>query len=57
MDDYEKEYDYQAAWLPLPDVIRKNESVEHYEKIPWIVRETMVMRELQKMSEMQNISI
>ena len=57
LDDYEKEYDYQVAWPPLPDVIRKNESVEHYEKIPWIVRETMVMRELQKMSEMQNISI
>lgn len=49
LDDYEKEYDYKVAWLPLTDIIQKNESVENYEKIPWIVRETMVMRELCKM--------
>lgn len=46
LDDYEKEYRYQAAWMALPDIIRGNESVERYEKVPWVVRETMVMREL-----------
>ena len=51
LDEYEQEYDYQVAWLPLSDIIRKNESVERYEKIPWIVRETMVMHELQSLME------
>lgn len=50
LDDYEKEYDYQVAWLPLPEIIRRNEAVEQYEKIPWIVRETMVMKELLKIN-------
>lgn len=50
LDDYEKEYDYQVAWMSLPEIIRKNETVEQYEKIPWIVRETMVMNELLKMN-------
>ena len=51
LDEYEQEYDYQVAWLPLSDIIQKNESVEQYEKIPWIVRETMVMHELQALME------
>lgn len=46
LDDYEAEYDYQVAWLSLEDLIQKNEAVEDYEKIPWILREIMVMREL-----------
>lgn len=49
LDDYEKEYDYQATWMPLAEIIQKNESVKQYEKIPWVVRETMVMKELQEM--------
>lgn len=51
LDEYEQEYNYQVAWLPLDDIIRKNESVEEYGKIPWIVRETMVMRAVQEMEE------
>lgn len=46
LDDYEKDYDYQVAWLTLDEIIQKNESVEQYEMIPWIVRETMMMKEL-----------
>lgn len=49
LDEYEQEYDYQVAWLPLNDIISKNESVEEHEKIPWIVREAMVMRKVQEM--------
>lgn len=44
LDDYEKEYDYQVAWLPLEEIIKRNESVDDFEKIPWIVRENMVMK-------------
>lgn len=52
LDDYEKEYDYQAAWLPLSEVIRRNEAITDYEKIPWVVRETMVMREVWEMQHL-----
>lgn len=48
LDDYEKEYDYQVEWMGLEDIIEKNELVENFEKIPWIVRENMVMKELLK---------
>jgi len=46
LDDYEKEYDYKVSWLTLEEAISKNESVEDFENIPWIVRETMVMKNL-----------
>lgn len=46
LDDYEKEYDYQVAWLPLEEIIEKNQAVADYENIPWVVRETMVMKKL-----------
>ena len=46
MDEYEKEYDYQVDWLSLEEIISRNELVENYENIPWIVRETMVMKEI-----------
>lgn len=48
LDEYEKEYDYQVAWLPLKEIIGRNELVGNYENIPWIVRETMVMKEILK---------
>lgn len=48
MDEYEKEYDYQVDWLPLEEIIGRNELVENYENIPWIIRETMVMKEILK---------
>ena len=46
LDDYEEEYDYQVAWMTLEDIIAKNESVENHENIPWVSRETLVMKEL-----------
>lgn len=46
LDDYEKEYDYQVAWLPLKEIIKRNESVDKFEKIPWIIRENIVMKSI-----------
>ncbi len=46
LDEYEEEYDYQVAWLPLEEIIHKNQEVEDYENIPWILRENMVMKEI-----------
>ena len=45
-DDYEKEEDYQAEWCTLREIINNNEAISKSEEIPWIVRETMVMKEL-----------
>ncbi|WP_310601547.1 NUDIX hydrolase [Anaerosporobacter sp.] len=50
LDEYEKEYDYQVDWLPLKEIIAKNEMVLDYQNIPWIVRENMVMKEILKES-------
>ena len=44
LDDYEAEYDYKVCWMTLEEAIRNNESVKDYENIPWIKRETMVMK-------------
>jgi 8-oxo-dGTP pyrophosphatase MutT (NUDIX family) len=44
LDTYEAEYDYKVSWMPLFDAITHNEAVEDYEKIPWIKRDTMVMK-------------
>lgn len=46
LDDYEEEYDYKVCWMTLEDALAKNESVTNYKNIPWIQRETMVMKEL-----------
>lgn len=49
LDDYEKEEDYQVEWRTLKEVISNNEAISNTfdtEEIPWIVRETMVMKEL-----------
>lgn len=48
MDDYEMEYGYQAGWITLEEAIAGNERVDDYDKLPWVVRELLVMRELQK---------
>lgn len=50
LDDYEKEYDYQVEWLPIQDIIKRNQSVSEKEMVPWVERETMVMKEVAKMS-------
>lgn len=46
LDDYEQQYDYKVIWMTLNEAIANNESVKNYENIPWIKRETMVMKEL-----------
>lgn len=46
LDDYEAEYDYKVSWMTLEEAIKNNESVKDYENIPWIKRETMVMKNL-----------
>lgn len=46
LDEYEKEYDYQVVWMSLEDMIQKNERVTQYDKIPWVIREIMVMNDL-----------
>ena len=46
LDDYEAEYDYKVRWMTLKEAIKKNESVKNCENIPWIRRETMVMKNL-----------
>lgn len=46
LDEYEKEYAYQAVWVTLEQMIRENDAVGYCDKIPWIVRDTMVMRRL-----------
>ena len=52
LDDYEVEYDYKVSWMTLEKAIANNESVEDYENIPWIKRETMVMKKLLEMENM-----
>ncbi|WP_124066355.1 NUDIX domain-containing protein [Clostridium sp. E02] len=46
LDDYEEEYDYQVRWMTLGEAIERNESVENYDNIPWVERETLVMKRL-----------
>ncbi len=46
LDDYEKEYNYQVEWLPLEEIVRRNETVEDFSNIPWIIRENQVMKVL-----------
>jgi len=46
LDDYEEEYDYQVKWMTLEEAIAKNELVDDYANIPWIARETMIMKKL-----------
>ena len=46
LDDYEAEYDYKVSWMTLEEAITNNESVKEHENIPWIKRETIVMKKL-----------
>lgn len=47
---YEKEPGSKVCWLPLADMIARNENVKELSKAPWVVRELLIMRELQKNS-------
>lgn len=46
LDDYEKDEDYQVEWRTLEETIQNNESIKNFEEIPWVIRETMVMKEV-----------
>ncbi len=39
----------KVCWLPLSDMIARNENVKELSKAPWVVRELLVMRELSKL--------
>ena len=47
---YEGEAGTKVCWLPLADMIARNENVKEPSEAPWVVRELLVMRELQKNS-------
>lgn len=48
LDDYEKEYDYNLVYVSLSEAIQNNEKISEIKDIPWIIRDTAVMRELLK---------
>ena len=47
---HEGEAGTKVCWLPLADMITRNENVKELSQAPWVVRELLVMRELQKNS-------
>lgn len=47
---HEGEAGTKVCWLPLADMIARNENVKEPSQAPWVVRELLVMRELQKNS-------
>ncbi len=46
LDEYEKDYDYQIAWISLSEAINRNKSVIALEECPWVIRDTQVMEYL-----------
>lgn len=48
LDDYEAKYDYQVCWMTLDEAIANNESVQDYDNILWIERDTLVMKRLKE---------
>ena len=47
---HEGEAGTKVCWLPLADMVARNENVKELSQAPWVVRELLVMRELQKNS-------
>ena len=47
---YEGEAGTKVCWLPLADMIARNENVKEPSEAPWVVRELLVMHKLQKNS-------
>ena len=47
---YEGEAGTMVCWLPLADMVARNENVKELSQAPWVVRELLVMRELLKNS-------
>lgn len=46
LDDYEEEYGYKLEFVTLEEAILNNEKIKSTERIPWIVRDTAVMKTL-----------
>ena len=46
LDDYEKEYDYRVQWMSLEEAVAGNEKVQQRKAVPWVERETEVMRRI-----------
>ena len=43
---HEGEAGTKVCWLPLADMVARNENVKELAQAPWVVRELLVMREL-----------
>ena len=54
LDDYEAEYGYEVHWLSLEEMIARNEHIQDYSKVPWAVRENLVMKELFTRKQVEN---
>ena len=50
LDNYEEEYGYELEYVTLEQAIRNNENIKDTSDIPWIVRDTAVMRWLVEIS-------
>ena len=46
LDAYEAEYGYELKYVSLADAIENNERIKDTEHIPWIYRDTQVMKKL-----------
>lgn len=47
-NQWEAEPGTTVCWLPLPEMIARNEKVKDPSEVPWVVRERFVMKELLK---------
>ncbi len=50
LEDYEKDLELHIELLSLEEMIDRNEMVKDNKKIPWVIRELAVMKELVKMA-------
>lgn len=46
LDEYEEEYEYEPVFVTLEEAIANNERITDTEHIPWIVRDTLMMKAL-----------
>ncbi|MEN2465844.1 NUDIX domain-containing protein [Ornithinibacillus sp. JPR2-1] len=54
LDDYEAEQAFRLKWVTLDKAIKQNESLMVYlDKNDWIVRETLVLKELREILEVK----
>lgn len=51
LDPYEIEYGYEVVHMTLDDAIRINESITRNDMIPWLERDTLVMKMLKERAD------